>query len=187
MGHYFIGIKIPTDICQGLLKWQEAVQPYVSYRQWVHVQDFHITLKFLGPVSDQQVSKLIEQLNDLMFVKRFESTITGVSFFGQRKQPRVLFAKLDHLNELHQLKTEIESTCASLGFEEESRPFKPHITLAKKWKNPKKHLEQDLNNEIQPILETIQMTEFHLFKIDPKTQPKYEIIKTFHFTETGED
>ncbi|MDQ0351303.1 2'-5' RNA ligase [Alkalibacillus filiformis] len=184
MNHYFIGIKVPNEVAQNLSQWQQLVKPYVSYRGWVHESDLHLTLKFLGPVSEQRVAQLAEQLEEIT-VPQFNLSIDGLSHFGKKEQPRVLFAKVQLVDPLTDLKEDVEKAAAALGFEQEKRSYKPHITLAKKWKG-EMTLNTNLNNKINDPINHFRVEEFQLFKIHPQNEPKYEVVKTFALKETGE-
>ncbi|GEN45954.1 RNA 2',3'-cyclic phosphodiesterase [Alkalibacillus haloalkaliphilus] len=184
MNHYFIGIKVPNRVALTLSQWQQHIKPYVSYRGWVHELDFHLTLKFLGPVSEQSVAQLEEYLQDIT-VPQFDISINGLSYFGKKEQPRVLFAKVQLVEPLSDLKEKVEKAAAALNFDQDKRSYKPHITLAKKWKD-KTVLSTSLNNKINDPINHFRVEEFQLFKIHPQNEPKYEIVKTFTLKETGE-
>ncbi|MET3682694.1 2'-5' RNA ligase [Alkalibacillus flavidus] len=186
MSHYFIGIKVPETIGRTLHSWQHSVKPHVSYNEWVHEEDFHLTLKFLGAVEQETLSKLNDTLSQLNGHAPLDLTINGLNYFGKPDQPRVLYAEVERTKPLSRLKSEVENVALACGFMNESRPYKPHITLAKKWHGGSidKRIDQ-LEAALERPLHW-QANAFQLFHIDPNTQPKYRIVQTCHLEGKGE-
>ncbi|WP_017185887.1 RNA 2',3'-cyclic phosphodiesterase [Alkalibacillus haloalkaliphilus] len=96
-----------------------------------------------------------------------------------------MFAQVQLVEPLSDLKEKVEKAAAVLNFEQEKRSYKPHITLAKKWKG-ETILNTHLNQKINDPINRFRVEEFQLFKIHPQNEPKYEIVKTFTLKETGE-
>lgn len=100
--------------------------------KWVNENNFHLTLRFLGESTLEQVAKtemLLE--NFTRDVHPFYFSIKGLGFFKNRNQPRVLFLKIENDGILKKLALELEKQIVSLGFEGDEREFKPHLTLAR--------------------------------------------------------
>lgn len=98
--------------------------------KWVHPEQIHLTLKFLGDVKD----KLLTQVCDV--VKRtasefecFDFEVRGLGAFG--RPARVVWAGMSACPPMMQLQTELESRFAELGWDPESRPFAGHLTLCR--------------------------------------------------------
>ena len=94
-------------------------------------ENLHITVKFLGEVRDEQLSKLQASLSAIPPVAlRLRSERVG--FFPPRGGPRVFVVHLtgdaERLVTLHQ---SVEAAMEPLGFPRENRSFKPHVTLAR--------------------------------------------------------
>lgn len=118
----FIGIPIPPDSAS-ILAGAAARLPLI-YRRTAPA-DLHITLAFLGQVSDEQLPCIYAQLEQ---VKQPPLTInlTGVGTF-----PGVAFAAVDPAPALLALAAEIVQRMATCGFPSEQRPYHPHLTLAR--------------------------------------------------------
>ncbi|QDP40916.1 RNA 2',3'-cyclic phosphodiesterase [Radiobacillus deserti] len=176
--HYFIGIPIREDIQNWLAEWQEMLQRkgQVAYKSWTHVSDLHITLLFLGGVSENKITEIIEELQKMDGLEKFHVNIGTVGTFGKRSQPRVLWAGVEGNKVLNNLQEKVANTCAMFGFKKESRPYRPHITLAKKW-DPSFAKELMLP-ESEEFLARKDMLVDHLvvYKIHPSKSPKYEIV-----------
>ncbi|QHE53310.1 RNA 2',3'-cyclic phosphodiesterase [Pontibacillus sp. HMF3514] len=177
--HYFIGIPLPEHVRTWLKEWQEQMKRDLSYGVWTHELDFHITLKFLGAVEEDNIHLLRENLKDIQ-VSSFEIKIGELGHFGNPHQPRVVWAGAEKHQQLLALQKEVEVACENLGFPPEKRSYNPHITLAKKWRGDKE-LDQKLEALYDHLnrVDSITVDHFTLFKIHPKSNQKYEAIQRF--------
>ncbi|ENH95802.1 ABC transporter permease [Gracilibacillus halophilus YIM-C55.5] len=175
--HYFIGIQLDDDIKQWLRTLQKQCQSQgYRYNNWVHPNDFHITLQFLGPVQQSTLEQWIHKLKTLHDWKAFSLVIGGFGHFGKQSQPRVLWVDVEKTNSLQMLYEDIQSLAHVMNHPSEKRPFHPHITLAKKWKDPNVFIQED---EITQTTEKkwIKVHKVALFEIHPNQQPKYAVIQ----------
>jgi 2'-5' RNA ligase len=111
--------------------------------RWVDPAGIHLTLAFLGELSDEQ---LVEAMQAAELAARkvppFGYRLSHAGVFGSPRQPRVIWIGIDEptgrLLQLHQaLNQELEQR----GFEVDKRPFSPHLTLCR-IKTPLKPDEQ---------------------------------------------
>ncbi|SFJ10374.1 2'-5' RNA ligase [Halobacillus dabanensis] len=114
--HYFIGVKISEEIKQELVKWQTILKEHMDYKIWVHEEDFHITLKFLGGCSDDIIDEYIARLRKGNWPDPFPLTIGPAGTFGNKKQPRVFHAGVERKASLLEMKNDIEDVGEKLGF-----------------------------------------------------------------------
>ena len=77
------------------------------------------------------------------------------------------------------------SACEEAGFELETRPFRPHITLARKWIGEEAFQQTLLEiwNELQSEPLAFQANEVVLYQTHLHKTPKYEAIQVFPLTE----
>ncbi|MGM8215666.1 RNA 2',3'-cyclic phosphodiesterase [Bacillaceae bacterium W0354] len=179
--HYFIGIPVPEDIANVLIEWQDILDPFVNYRKWIHKDDFHITLKFLGGVSKERLELVKDQLTTLNKVNLEPININGVNFFGKEEQPRVMYAEVKECDMLSQLKLAIEDRMERIQFLKDQRPYRPHITLAKKWTKGKLYTSIDILDAKLDEYSSPQFNAdvFHLYRVYPEQIPKYKVVETF--------
>ncbi|KGP71220.1 RNA 2',3'-cyclic phosphodiesterase [Pontibacillus yanchengensis] len=176
--HYFIGISLPKEVSAHLSRWQREIKQHAEYKNWTNPEDLHITLKFLGATSEKKVKQLCNELVACGDVSPFSLNIEGFGFFGNPSSPRVIWAGVEKARSLLLLQERIEQVCSKLGFEKETRTYKPHITLAKKWQDSSSiHPELDAILKQKDWLETFEVNTFTLFKIHPKQTPKYEVVQ----------
>ena len=100
---------------------------------WERPEKLHITLKFLGDVEPARVEDLSRAAaRAVSNVEPFELTIDEQGAFPPHGQPRVLWLGIvDASGRLAFMQQELETECAAANFPRESRPFKPHLTLAR--------------------------------------------------------
>src|SRR5262249_42385684 len=89
----------------------------------------HVTLKFIGEVSEKKLANIDEALAGLTW-KPFKVTVRGIGFFPGNRSPRVLWAGLQAPT-MEGLSEKIDSRMEQFGFEREKRAYRPHITLAR--------------------------------------------------------
>ena len=188
LNHYFLAILLPSEVKAALADWAKAIHelPF-DYKEWVHEKDFHITLKFLGGVTDKQLVDLNQRLDSAVpSLSSFNLKGGQIGTFGSSKEPRVLWAGVEAEESLFENQTIIDQICSDSGFLKESRPYRPHITIAKKWRGG------TLNRGEFPSLPSEFFTpwvvsSFVLYQIHPSKKPKYEVVATYNFGKSGRD
>lgn len=127
----FIAFPLPLEIKNVLNKIQNYLRTCDLDAKWVEPHNLHITIKFLGEVSQS----LIEEIKSILQGTREKLNALSVSlkefgFFPNEKNPRVLFIATDKERELKIIADYLEEALSSLKFKKEDR-FKSHITLAR--------------------------------------------------------
>jgi len=180
MSFYFLAIPLPMSLKEALATFQKQYEKVLPYRQWTYMDDYHITLKFLGPVEEDQLNLLQQEMKQVNSMSPFVVNIGSLRTFGTPKRPRVLWVGVEKKNEIMDLYECVQTICQSIGFAKESRPFQPHITLGKKWEGPKSK-QRELQQLIKAFsfTEKLTVTSVVLFQIQPSKQPKYQIVNEF--------
>lgn len=178
----FIAIKIqPNKTVFELLQYLKVQFPNDRIN-WVDAANFHLTLRFIGDTTREQLYELVDRLQNVCSAQnRFNLSLKGTGYFKSKNQPRVLFIKIEAVEELHLLVQEIEEAVVTCGFEPEQKTFKPHLTLGRI-----KHVENrnrffSIMHEMPTVdYQDIEVEELILFQSILKTTgPEYRIIKTF--------
>ncbi len=138
----FIAINLPEKIKEELSLYQSKYSEIPA--RWVRKKNIHITLFFIGVVSEKDFEKIKEVARRaVQKIRPFGLEIIRVVYaFPELKIPRMIWASLNHSDELFKLRKEIENT-KMVNITDE-REFKPHITLAriKEWEFKKINLEE---------------------------------------------
>ncbi|MDF0726479.1 RNA 2',3'-cyclic phosphodiesterase [Cytobacillus sp. S13-E01] len=175
--HFFLALSLPQHIREVLQSFRELVEPKLPFKSWVHPQDLHITLAFLGkPSSIEQIQAVKVRLASIMpSHKAFQLELEGIGTFGKPESPRILWSGVKQEDRLVSLQKDVYRACTEVGFTLEDRPFTPHITLARRWNSeiPFKAIDKI----VQPkeeftafIAEHIVLYQTHLKRL-PKYQP----------------
>lgn len=125
----FIAIDLPEEIRNRLAAMQSELRSTASSARWVAAESTHLTLKFIGEISEQRRDEVDAALAGLSW-KEFPVSVKGVGFFPGTRSPRVFWAGL-HASTMEGLTQEIDARLERAGFDREKRAFRPHITLAR--------------------------------------------------------
>lgn len=98
----------------------------VPRNQW------HVTVKFLGEVSDGLIPPLITSCTELATqIPTATVRLAGIGVFPHLDRPQVVWCGLRHADSLTGLAQQLESACEPLGIPRERRAFHAHLTLAR--------------------------------------------------------
>ncbi len=100
---------------------------------WVDPTGIHLTLAFLGVLSDEQLSQAVRAA-ELAARKAapFDFRLSQPGVFGAPRQPRVIWMGVDEPSgKLLQLQQQLNLELTRHGFEVDTRPFSPHLTLSR--------------------------------------------------------
>lgn len=178
--HYFWAVKVPDVTKQGIQDKVTTVKEPFPFKRWVHMQDYHITLAFLGSASQQQLQGCIPSVEDaIKNEKAFSLEIQGINIFGNEKMPRIFWAAVNAEQKLYQLQKLVYDKCIEAGFILEERPYHPHLTLARNWMGSQPFSSELLEN-YNPFTETLTfpVKQVVLYKTNLDQTPKYEPIVT---------
>jgi len=99
---------------------------------WVTPDRQHLTLRFLGEVSDERASDLLGTLCDPIAMAPFDVAWQGLGAFPPKGPPRVLWLGAGRGRDaVLELENAVSARLAPLAFEREDRPYAPHLTLAR--------------------------------------------------------
>ena len=180
--HYFWAVRIPDHIKQTIHNELTQIKPIFQFKRWVDLHDYHITLAFLGSVNPQQLQSVIKLVGDAINKQKpFTLEIEGLNVFGAQKSPRIFWAAVNEVDELFQLQEIVHKTCLAAGFTLETRPYHPHITLARKWGGNEDFKMAYLvtHNPFGEKALSFQVSEIVLYKSNLEKTPKYEPVAAF--------
>lgn len=99
----------------------------------VRPEGVHLTLKFLGDVPESRVDEIGHAVSETAAGHRqFEVSTGGFGAFPNTRRPQVLWIGISgRLEPLMGLQADVDAALGALGFPTETRPFHPHLTLAR--------------------------------------------------------
>lgn len=175
--HFFFAIKIPQETKLIMKENSERLKEILPFSRWVHHEDLHITLAFLGNAPSEKLTSVMEKVyGTFSGSKGFILEINKLGIFGKLDSPRIFWADTKESNDLQMVRKKVFTTCLDAGFQLETRPFKPHITLARKWTGDKPFQKNllDVWNELQPEPLSFKVSEVVLYQTHLDKTPKYE-------------
>ena len=146
-----------------------------SFKNWVHPQDYHITLAFLG--SADELGPVIDSVGSLTF-SSFSLSLDAFGTFGKSDSPRILWMGVEHSDMLHHVRDRVYGACEEAGFQLDKRPFSPHITVGRKWNEGFPFTNEWLNGFQATDSHTFTAAEIVLYQTHLDRLPKYEAIHT---------
>jgi 2'-5' RNA ligase len=116
---------------QHIASLREAVP--AAHASWSRDENLHLTLKFLGEVSQNSVHSFSMATSRAVECSApFSILLEQTGVFPKHGSPRVLWIGInDAAGKLSELQSHLEKESARAGFEKEDRRFNPHLTLAR--------------------------------------------------------
>jgi RNA 2',3'-cyclic 3'-phosphodiesterase len=100
--------------------------------RWVPAENLHLTVWFLGEVSDARASAVIQSLAPPMTAPAFELHLAGCGAFPPSGPPRVLWIGVVlGVEQLARAHDEVGERLAPWGFAPEGRAYSAHLTIAR--------------------------------------------------------
>jgi 2'-5' RNA ligase len=161
----FIAIDLPLQIRNELARWRAEFCKLGSGARWTRPEGIHLTLKFLGEISDAQVGEVTQALASLGPFAAFPVEIKGFGFFPDARRPRVFWAGVEAPPELAQLARRVEDALHNIGFPHEQRAYSPHLTLARfREPSPQPALADAVERQSEISRGLFDVREFYLFE-----------------------
>ena len=125
MTRAFVAIPMPEDAAARLA----ALVRGLTVGRRVDEENLHLTLAFLGEVTDEGLEELHETLSGIRGAP-VELRFEGLGVFGEDR-PRALWAAVAAEPGLRELQRQVERAVRKAGLSPEARRFVPHVTLVR--------------------------------------------------------
>jgi len=137
----FIAIDIDEVIKKDVADLQTKLQAGADVKRadvkWVNPNNMHLTLKFLGEVSDPQVVEVCNIAKDVASQhEHFDIDVETVGYFGGTSAKVLWVGAGRDCAGLLALQNDLDEQLAQAGWPEENREFAAHLTLCR-IRNPK--------------------------------------------------
>ena len=152
----FIAVEIQaSDVVEKIRTIQDDLRSDKSKVRFVNPENVHLTLKFLGNITQEQIETVKSTLDNIA-TSPYQIYLEGVGCFPNTRRPRVIWIGMTGgVTESTQIQAYLEEELQNHGFPRERRRFKPHITIARV-----KYSVGDLGLKIQ------RLQEFDLGSVD---------------------
>lgn len=169
----FVAIDLPEDLHDSLdqviAHYQETMGE-VPVR-WVPGKNIHLTLKFLGDVSESNYEMLTRIVaKEAASHPAFVISVGSVGAFPNMRRPRVIWTGVEAPEELYKVQRGLEAETTRLGYPPERRSFSPHLTLGRISRNASardvRRISDVIKSEEIGYLGTARIDALHLFRSD---------------------
>jgi RNA 2',3'-cyclic 3'-phosphodiesterase len=171
----FIPIELPDRIrilLGQVIDQLESQVPEGSVR-WVPPENVHLTLKFLGDVSESNYEVLTTLLEtQSQHYQPFNISVGGLGSYPNEKRPRVIWIGVEAKSELYSLQKSIDAETVRLGYASEARDYTPHLTVGRVSRNLPSQEIRTIGDTITKFevgfLGVVQVEALHLYRSDLK-------------------
>jgi 2'-5' RNA ligase len=129
----FIAIDLNPSVRARFEALQQLLKPAGADVRWVKPDRAHLTLKFLGEATAEQIEAIGTALDEIApATAPFEVAFGSVGVFPNERRPRVLWVGItDGVEALRSLAAAVDARAEAAGFERERRAFSAHVTLGR--------------------------------------------------------
>ena len=129
----FAAVNLPGEVKEKIASAQNALKRVPADVRWVNCGMFHLTLKFLGEVPEEGKGGVVAAIEKAVDGSGpFVVSFCGLGFFPEPRRARIVWAGVrEGADELRRLAAAIDQEFSCLGFPEEARDFKCHVTLGR--------------------------------------------------------
>ena len=129
----FVAVELPDSIKEGLRQIQRTLQGTGDRTKWVGVSSLHLTLKFLGEISEERLERVFAASREVAEkTASFFIELAGVGAFPNCSSPRVIWVGVRKgKDNLVDLALHLDRVLSEMGFAAEKRKWVPHLTLGR--------------------------------------------------------
>ena len=129
----FLALDLDDSILDGFEEVRSRVDDQQAKIRWVARENLHLTLHFLGDVADEQIPEVSQLCTESAAqVAPFDFEVRDIICVPPRGQLRMIWVGIvDPSGQMSDLHGRLTDGLRARDFRVETRPFKPHITLAR--------------------------------------------------------
>lgn len=151
----FFAVELNSELRQALSQLIDELkqEPWGHRVRWVHPENLHVTLRFLGTTNPEKISALAKHAhNAINKIQPFPLQLHNIRFFPSPTAPRAIAADIIPTSELFELANALEEVASNLGFTPETKPYLPHLTLGRIIHHHAPNLREELNLNTSPMI-----------------------------------
>jgi 2'-5' RNA ligase len=153
----FVALDIDDSIRSRIARFLDGVREFAPDARWVRPESLHVTLKFIGEKSEDDVEKINRALATIA-ADTFELNFRGYGFFPGARSPRVFWVGSEGGSKLTSLAASVDETLVQLDIPKEEHAFDAHLTLARGGGgsgSPRKQKGDSANRRFQRLQEKL--------------------------------
>lgn len=163
----FVAALLPDRVRAGLAAVSAELRGQTRGLAWVRADNLHLTLRFLGEIEPMMLEPAREAVAAAAAtIPPFTVSFGGLGGFPSGRPPRVLWAGVTAGGEgLETLYDALEAALVARGMPGESRPFHPHVTLARV-RDPRGASDLASVLGVGPAFGEVRVEALHLMRSD---------------------
>ena len=126
----FVAVDIDEFIRNRIAAFIKGIEGFAPDARWVRPESLHLTLKFVGEKSSEEVDNIKRALCEVQG-ETTEIAFRGFGFFPTARSARVFWIGIEAGPSLAALASAVDQATSRLGIPREDRAFSPHLTLAR--------------------------------------------------------
>jgi 2'-5' RNA ligase len=169
----FTAIEISAEVKNNLGALLDRLRPTAKLTKltkprtlsWTRVDNLHITTKFIGEWPESRLEEMERALASVGSPGAVHVGISGLGWFPNARDPRVLWAGVKAGEELRQLAHATEAVVHAIGVAKEDREYSPHLTLARIRARVPAYTRDthDAVDTLRRAIDSLESTEFGSF------------------------
>ena len=155
---------------KNLLGWAREPHPSLS---WVRPENLHVTLKFVGDISEDGVPSLCRGLREVAAGGSIALRPDRIECFPMHGPVRVVAMGLGgDVGRVHLLHRAIEERCALIGVKREGRDFRPHVTMGRGREVLRPHVRESLQQAAEAHLPGPEFVASEFVLMESRLEPE---------------
>jgi RNA 2',3'-cyclic 3'-phosphodiesterase len=129
----FIALELPAEVQSYLAAVQKILRESGCGISWVKPPQIHLTLKFLGEISEESSLRMQKELESIaLATPSYTLSLGAPGAFPSIAKPKVIWMGIERgAAETERLAGSIEEMTQREGIPKEERPFTSHLTLGR--------------------------------------------------------
>lgn len=181
----FVAIELEPDLKEAMLSLRDQLEGLSSSVRWIPESNLHLTLKFLGEVTEERAVEVRKALGSAVLGwSSFELSFVRFGCFPKRGPVRIVWAGVESPSgEIEACAARVEDALFAVGFEREERAFSPHVTIGRIKSDPSQSGLRSAVEQAQSGKKTQGISAVSLFLSElKKTGAQYSLVERFSFT-----
>lgn len=150
----FVAVNFPDEVRKELCSDIDKLRGQSLSGNFSRPENLHLTLAFLGEVHPRRVPDIRRVIESSGFTK-CNAVIEGFGSFGGRDGENLFWRSMRLPANFSAAQKQLVSGLADAGFEPDSKPFRPHITLARRCVTQAGFNRQNFGTELPDIPFTV--------------------------------
>jgi 2'-5' RNA ligase len=150
----FVALDIDENIRERIARFIDEVRGFAPESRWIRPESLHVTLKFIGERSEDEVEEIKQALEAIEFGP-IELSVRGYGFFPTKRAATVFWAGIEAGLDLASLAAAVDERLARLDIPTEEHAFRAHLTLARGNRSSSRQKRDGSIHGFQPLQEKL--------------------------------